>query len=280
MKKTLLLWIAAVVITIGAAVYQRVTGPSYPVTGEAKIGVISLPFTLPRTNSSSSDLQIEINTGKLPLTGKVTWKRFNTDDKYSAIFMKKEGDLLNAYLPKQPPAGKLQYSVILIDENSLEYNLTEDPVIIRFKGDVPSLILIPHIFIMFFAMLLSTRTGLEIFDNRIKLKSLTLWTLVFVFLGGMILGPITQLYAFGALWTGFPFGTDLTDNKTLIAFIGWVIAAIAVHKFKHPERWALAASIILLLIFLIPHSMFGSELDYSKEQNKNLMKTLSINNHR
>jgi len=83
-------------------------------------------------------------------------------------------------------------------------------------------------------------------------------------LGGMIFGPITQLYAFGALWTGFPFGYDLTDNKTLIAFIGWTIALIAVFKSKKPGRWIIFASILMFIIFLIPHSVLGSELDYSE----------------
>ena len=35
-------------------------------------------------------------------------------------------------------------------------------------------------------------------------------------LGGMILGPIVQKYAFGAYWTGIPFGHDLTDAKNLV----------------------------------------------------------------
>jgi len=31
-----------------------------------------------------------------------------------------------------------------------------------------------------------------------------------------------QHYAFGQLWTGVPFGWDLTDNKTLLAALAWV----------------------------------------------------------
>jgi hypothetical protein len=50
----------------------------------------------------------------------------------------------------------------------------------------------------------------------------------------MILGPVVQKFAFGEYWTGFPFGTDLTDNKTLIAFIGWIIALVAVFKSEKP----------------------------------------------
>jgi uncharacterized BrkB/YihY/UPF0761 family membrane protein len=113
-------------------------------------------------------------------------------------------------------------------------------------------------------MLLSVRSGIEAAVKGRSLKNLTLITLAALILGGMIFGPITQLYAFGELWTGFPFGYDLTDNKTLIALIGWLIATYAVMKERRSRIWVLFAALLMLIIFLIPHSMFGSELDYSK----------------
>jgi hypothetical protein len=81
----------------------------------------------------------------------------------------------------------------------------------------------------------------------------------------MVLGPVVQLYAFGDLWTGIPFGWDLTDNKTLIALLFWVLAVIMNRKQERPFYTALAA-IVLLLIYSIPHSLFGSELDYNSGQ--------------
>ncbi len=80
----------------------------------------------------------------------------------------------------------------------------------------------------------------------------------------MILGPIVQKYAFGEFWTGFPNGTDLTDNKTLIAFIGWLLALFAVVKEKKQKFWVGFATLLMFVVFLIPHSVMGSELDYSK----------------
>jgi hypothetical protein len=117
-------------------------------------------------------------------------------------------------------------------------------------------------------MLLSTRTGLEYFNQGKKFKSLTLLTFIFVIIGGFIFGPIVQKYAFGAFWTGFPFGHDLTDNKILIGFIGWLLALVALYKFKNPKRWIVFASILMFIIFLIPHSLLGSELDYNELDSK------------
>jgi hypothetical protein len=57
-------------------------------------------------------------------------------------------------------------------------------------------------------------------------------------------------------------GFDLTDNKTLISMAGWVIALVAGRRGKPARGWTLAASILMLVIFLVPHSLFGSELKY------------------
>ena len=83
-----------------------------------------------------------------------------------------------------------------------------------------------------------------------------------LFAGGMILGPVVQNFAFGELWTSVPFSWDLTDNKTLVAFTFWIIA-VAGNWIKDRPYLSILAAIILLLVYSIPHSMFGSELDYS-----------------
>jgi hypothetical protein len=115
---------------------------------------------------------------------------------------------------------------------------------------------------MFGAMLLSTRTGLEYFKDTGRLRALTWWTIGFLVAGGVILGPIVQKYAFGAYWTGWPFGTDLTDNKTAVALAVWLVTALNLHRSRNPRLWAALAAVVLLAVFLIPHSLLGSELDY------------------
>ncbi len=182
--------------------------------------------------------------------------------------MIRQGNKLVASLPYQPPAGKLLYHITLQKNDEVVTLPEEGGVVIRFKGDVPVYFLIPHIIFIFGAMLLSTRTGLEYFNEGKKFKPLTILTFIFVIIGGLILGPIIQYYAFGAFWTGFPFGHDLTDNKILIGFIGWLLALIALYKFKNPKRWIVFASILMFIIFLIPHSVLGSELDYNELDSK------------
>ena len=138
-------------------------------------------------------------------------------------------------------------------------------VIIRFKGSVPAWALVPHIIFMFIAMLLSNLTGIYAIGRIEKQAFYGKLTLLALFIGGMIFGPIVQDYAFGQAWTGIPFGWDLTDNKTLIALLFWILA-VSVNWKKQNFKLTILASIVLFIIYIIPHSLFGSEFDYAKEE--------------
>ena len=65
--------------------------------------------------------------------------------------------------------------------------------------------------------------GLEAIVKGPAAYRLTVWTTLMVFAGGLILGPIVQKYAFGAYWTGWPLGNDLTDTKTMGAMLFWLV---------------------------------------------------------
>jgi len=177
--------------------------------------------------------------------------------------MVREDGALRALLPDQPPAGKLEYRVFL-KQNRGYLDLGDKAVITRFKGFVPSIILVPHILFMFLFMLFSVRIFLTVFTGDMPVRHAVVMNVVFLIAGGFILGPITQYHAFGAYWTGWPFGGDLTDNKALAMLIAWAAALFAVFKDKAPRRWITAAFLVTAAVYLIPHSMFGSELDYKK----------------
>ena len=81
------------------------------------------------------------------------------------------------------------------------------------------------------------------------------WTLGFLVLGGFVFGPLMTRYAFNLWWTGWPVGSDMTDNKTLLALLGWIVAAAGLKWSKSGREWILAAAALMLAIFLIPHSI-------------------------
>ena len=276
MKKSIWLWLIAFVLTAGTAVYQRITGPTYPNAGQVTLNDSVIDYKLDRSHGGDGNHQVEIKVADKTVCGELIWKRYKTDDDWTAVEMKREDDKLSATLPHQPPAGKLIYHIILQRDEVVVRLPESTDVIIRFKGDVPTYFLIPHIIFIFAAMLLSTRTGLEYFNNPGKFKKLTIYTFVFLIIGGFILGPIIQHYAFGAFWTCFPFGHDLTDNKVLIAFIFWLAALVAIFKSKQPLRYVAIASVVTFIVFLIPHSLLSSELDYN-EMDEQTRQEIQIN---
>jgi hypothetical protein len=258
-----LLWLLAVVITLAGAFYQRRTGPTYPLRGRVTLAGSEIRYDLPRSHEITSDCQVSVPAPNPDAAGRLAYKRFKTSDPWTEVPLAREGDRLIGSLPRQPMAGKLAYKIFLtLGEKDVPLS-GEDPVIIRFKGAVPLPILLCHVIIMFGAMLLSARAGLAALDKRSHPRRLAVWTAVFLFVGGFILGPLVQKYAFGAWWTGFPLGLDLTDNKTLIAMVGWAAALIAGRGGKPARGWVVAASVLMLIVFLIPHSLLGSELKYT-----------------
>ena len=83
-----------------------------------------------------------------------------------------------------------------------------------------------------------------------------------------VLGPVVQKFAFDAYWTGWPNGADLTDNKTLIAVIAWLPATILALGRKKLRAAVVVGWIVMMGVFLIPHSLRGSEMDWSEGEIK------------
>jgi hypothetical protein len=276
--KTFLYWFFAFVITISAAIYQRATGPTYPKKMEIVVNGIMYPVKLVRSLGLDESPEVKLKITDTTARAKVYFRRYLTNDEFQSsefqfkskpvdsfvmnkIFKIEREDGFFAEVPPQPAAGKIEYYFEVTDQSGTKTYLNESPVVIRFKGGVPSSVLIPHVLFMFVAMLFSNLAGLMAAFKAKSYRKYTFYTFGCLLVGGMILGPVVQLYAFGDLWTGVPFGWDLTDNKTLIAFLFWILA-VAMNWRKERPVYTIVAAIVLLLIYSIPHSMFGSQLDY------------------
>jgi hypothetical protein len=259
-----LLWVMAIALTLFSAAYQRMTGPTYPMGVEGELAGAPVQARLLTSHSVSTDLPVVVAAPEKSITGNVLWRRLGAGDPWTTAPMIREGGELTTFLPAQPSAGKLEYSVLLASGDSRLQLSGEQAVVARFKGDVPAGVLIPHILFMFLAMLWSNRAGLGALAGGEHLPRQALVTFVLLALGGLMLGPIVQNYAFGAYWTGWPFGGDLTDNKLAVAALAWAWAA---WRIRSGSRWpVVVAAVILLAVYMIPHSALGSTLDYETMQ--------------
>jgi hypothetical protein len=255
-------WALAIVITLISARWQRTSGPTYPVDGAVTLGGGTIAVDLTRTHGGPGDQPVRVEAPDRAVGGEVAWRRYPTEDQWSTIPLARDGDWLVAALPHQPPAGKLEYQVRL-RRGTDEATFPPRPAITRFKGDVPAAVLIPHILAMFIGMLLSTRAGLEALTSAGRPAGYARLSLLLIGVGGFILGPWVQHFAFDAWWTGVPFGWDLTDNKTLLAGLAWAFAVWRLRGGRKAPVAVIAAALVTLVVFAIPHSAWGSEIDWS-----------------
>jgi len=272
MKRTIIFWIIAFIISILSAYYQRITGPTYPLSGSEVFQGKELFYKFDRSHSTEGACPVILPLPDSTMKATLVFNDLTKSD-VNRIEMKiykdtvvtkeisdklQQGYFAYGELPAQPPTGKLQYYVRVMKDNYEKAIPEKDRPVVRFKGEVPALILILHIIFMFAAMLLAVRTALEYLNKPPNIKKFVYWTIGLLFIGGFPLGMLVQKYAFGDYWTGVPFGFDLTDNKTLISFIGWLAALIAVYKSKKHVWWVIGAAVLMLAVFLIPHSVLGS----------------------
>lgn len=274
---TVFLWVLAFLFTVAFFVYQRMTGPTHSVMSRESIKGKMISYRLLRSYTEFEKMPVKIKVHERNVKAWLNYKRYKTKDKWTEVEMTRDEEkkeILKGEIPGQPAAGKVEYTIrVQVDGDNVLINKGKS-IVARFKGKVPSVFLIAHIIFMFFGILFALRTGMETLRKEGDYFWMVNWTLSLVFLGGLILGPIVQKYAFGDLWTGFPFGFDLTDNKVLIAFICWLAAFFLKNKSKW---WVLLASSVMIIIYLIPHSVLGSELDYESGKMKNKYAVVLIN---
>ena len=261
MKKTAF-WLLAIVITLVLSIYQRMTGPTHPKRVTLELNGQSYSNKLPRSGVRHDEV-VTLKDIPADTQAQLHYRRYPTSDDYTTVDFAWTDGALKALLPMQPVAGKLQYYITVAGKDYL----ADEPIVIRFRNDVPASILVPHILLMFAAMLFAVYTLLLVLTRREYAKWLKI-TVATLFVGGFVFGPLVQHAAFGPWWTGFPFGTDLTDNKTLLSFL-FFVAALATLKWKY-NKWVVGLAVVFMIaIFSIPHSAYGSEFDYSTQKISN-----------
>lgn len=271
-----LLWVGAILMMASAAIYQRRTGPTYPLRGDIVVGTEAYRYALVRSQETTEEARVALPMPGADASATITYRRYPTNDEFTTVALVEEmgedGAELAAYLPLQPAAGKIEYRVDVQTADGTVRIPSEGPedelIILRYKDPVPTPLLVSHVIAMFFTVLVGMRTGLGALFAPGNIRTLTWATLIGMTLGGLVLGPFVQKYAFGAYWTGFPWGYDLTDNKLLIMWFVWVVAAsvlgTGIKKKAGPGRVAVAvAAVCMVVVYLIPHSMRGSELDFA-----------------
>ncbi|MBN1880279.1 hypothetical protein JW823_09240 [bacterium] len=259
------IWLAALILTSCSAIFQRMTGPTCPYRGSYDAEGTSWVFKVKRNPLTEAPLRVTI-PAPASLSGQLVWREYPSERPWKTVDMIRAENRLEGLIPVQPAAGKVEYFIQLETASSDHIRIPDGDkkIIARYKDDVPAWALIPHIIFMFTAMLMSNRLGIGL-AFRENPSCRQVWCVfITLTLGGLVLGPIVQWNAFGAAWMGWPYGHDLTDNKSAVLWIAWLIPVLSILRKKDYRRSTLVASVLTLLVYLIPHSLMGSEHIYTE----------------
>ena len=212
--------------------------------------------------------------------------KIGQDGEYQSVKMSKkpgEENIFTASIPVHPKGVKAWYfleAVSLREEGEVRVTLPEEssdqvkPIRLKYEGEVPAYIIIPHVLSIFGAIFFATLTLFSAIDLRkgraILRKSVKLCALTFLllFLGFFPLGWAMNYFAFGVLWEAFPFGSDVTDNKSQIMFLFWLLTLLTVKGTLRGKgesknlvtdrgysNLVIVSFIATMLILAIPHSL-------------------------
>ena len=268
-------WFRVIVLVfaiLGAAVmlvYQRRTGPTYPIRVTQEVGSSHVEGKLPRSHAGAGDGEVSLAVSSQETRGEILWRRYPTQEAWSRVEMTYADGSITATLPHQPPAGKLEYSVRLSTGGEELILPDEGAAVIRFRDDVPAWVVIPHILFMFVSFGIAVRAFLGAALGEERVARFVPWVLGTLLIGGFLLGPLMQKFAFGEYWTGWPLGGDWTDNKTLVSLVAWIVAWLVLRMRPGLARpMVLFGTLVMFAVYLIPHSVRGSELDWEEGEVK------------
>jgi hypothetical protein len=182
-----------------------------------------------------------------------------------------------AALPDLGKGKRLSYAFEIELPGGTVARLPEDAsgfYLIKYKGKVSPAVLILHIAAMFgsfFFMVMGLFGAVAILRGREGKRRTVVcgrWVLLLSFLGGWPLGFMLNYQAFGPVWEGFPFGFDVTDNKTQIMFLCWLVSLLLVRgslfgRGEETDRLGprgfaaavIASFVISVVLFIVPHSL-------------------------
>jgi hypothetical protein len=288
LKIGLVLWVVAFLLAASAMIYQRATGPTYPLKRTLTLDGKEHKYEFLRSHETGDGAPVSLSFPHEapPLKATLHWRRFPKKEDYQAVPMQEtrvrtttkgdEGQLTTsqitkyeAVLPPQPAAGKVEYYVTVdLPQGTQRLPAGGDTVVLRYKDPVPDTVLIPHVTAMILVIIVGMRAGLSAVFQPSTTRRYAWVALTLMTVGGMTLGPIVQKYAFGEYWTGFPNGGDWTDNKMLFMWIAWLVACVVLGASTKPvtkigRAATFIAALVMTGVYLIPHSMGGSQLDYS-----------------
>lgn len=199
------------------------------------------------------------------------------ESEFHTIDMKRLPDTgwFGVYVPSYPLGNRTYYYIDASDKSGNRVVLPEsaagnftteyDYYKVRWEGKASFILLLLHIVLMVAALFLLIHAlyyAMCYIMNGEKaehtIKAVNAGIIAF-FITGFPIGCVIEKQVLGNYWEGFPFGTDITDSKTLLILVLFVVFMILQKKGKISMKgyaWSVIINTILtIILFLLPHSL-------------------------
>jgi len=251
MKQIIILWFGAALITFLAGFIQSGLSPYYPITGTFGIEGKKVSYKLEKIYRGNEDYNIKILTDIEGLKGTLYWREKNSKSHWKKINMTSAPKILEVSLPLLKPEKESEYYIKVFYKDK-EYRIPGNRIVtIKFLGKVPSTIMNLDIFFILLGLLLSTRTGLEYFNDKPKTKKLSLIAFFFFFCSAIVITPFRKTYELNAINHSVPTITQLYEIKPLIILAIWTVAVYLIFKSKRSKLYAIIFASITILTFVL-----------------------------
>jgi hypothetical protein len=121
----------------------------------------------------------------------------------------------------------------------------------KFLGRVSGQIMAWYYIALFGGIFLSTRIGLEYFNENEKIKKLSFFAFISFVFYAMFLIPVKKTYELSALGKSIPQITQLFNMTGILIMILWIGGIISFFNVKNRKLMALIVSVLTILIFII-----------------------------
>ncbi len=250
MKQSIILWIAACVITFSAGFIQSTISPHYPENGTLSTYSGDVSYSFDKIYRGKGDYTVWVLSNFKGLKGNLEWKDVDSSN-WQKVKMLPSRQAIVAKIPAHSPLSKVEYKVVL-DDNGRTYSIPKKGTVqLEFMGHVPSPITMFYYITLFAGLLLAIRTGLESFKEKPRLRLYTLFTLISFFSFTLVFSTVKKGCELGLIGTTkiVPI-TDLFSSGPVLLFIIWIAALILIFNIKKPKVWAISASVVTIITFL------------------------------
>lgn len=248
MKQQFILWIAALVITFIFGFSNRITSEEYPITGTVKYNTHKVSYLFDKVYRSNNDYKFQVFSDLKGMKIKLQYK--NEDDlNWTEAELSRSNNIYSVKIPNAGPTNKIVYRAELDYNNDKIIVPTEEGIILTFWGKVSKPIMLFYNLALFFGIFLTTRIGLEYFNDNEKIKKLSLFPSIFFIFYGLLVVPIKRTYELAAFGKEILPINQLFDLKSLSFLIIWIITIVLVFNSKKRKTIALVSAVILLLLY-------------------------------